>query len=95
MNTKSAAGWPGDAGPCWQMLTHALLAVIAATEHAEHPPPGELITLTCNEIQHLFTKLITELARRLTGPLAWSHWRRRHQYHAQASHDRRQEAQLQ
>lgn len=32
------------------MLAHALPAVIAATERAEHPPPGELIALTCNEI---------------------------------------------
>jgi hypothetical protein len=76
------------------MLAHALLAVIAATERAERPPPGELIPLTCNEIRHLFTKLITEPARRLTDPLAWSHWRRRHQHHARASHYRRQEAQL-
>jgi SRSO17 transposase len=76
------------------LLAHALLAVIAATERAERRPPGELIALTCNEIQHLFTKLITEPARRLTDPLAWSHWRRRHQYQARASHYRRQEAQL-
>ena len=42
------------------MLAHALLAVIAATERAEHPPPSELIALISNEIRHLFTKLITE-----------------------------------
>jgi hypothetical protein len=47
------------------MLAHALLAVIAATERAEHPPPYELIAL-CNGIRHLFTKLITEPTRRLT-----------------------------
>ena len=76
------------------MLAHALLAVIAATERTEHPPPGELITLTCNEIRHLLTNLITEPTRRLTDPLAWSHWRRRHQYHARASHYRRQQTQL-
>ena len=36
------------------MLAHALLAVIAATERAEHPPPpGELISLTYNEIPPL------------------------------------------
>jgi SRSO17 transposase len=76
------------------MLAHALLAVIAAAERAKRPPPGELIALTCNEIQHLFTKLIAEPARRLTDPLAWSHWRRRHQHHARACHYRRQKAQL-
>ena len=73
------------------MLAHALLAVIAATEH---PPPGELIPLTCNEIRHLFTSLITESTRQLTNTLAWSHWRRHHQHHARASHYRRQQAQL-
>ena len=76
------------------MLAHALLAVIAATERAEHPPPCELISLTCNEIRHLFARLITEPTRRLTDPLAWSRWRRHHQHHARASHYRRQEAQL-
>jgi hypothetical protein len=76
------------------MLAHALLAVIAATERAQRPPPGELIPLTCNEIRHLFTKLITQPTRRLTDPLAWSHWRRRHQYQTRACHYRRQEAQL-
>jgi hypothetical protein len=37
---------------CWTllaMLAHALAADIAATERAEHPPPGELIGLTCND----------------------------------------------
>jgi hypothetical protein len=33
------------------MLAHALLAVIAATERAERPPPGELIPLASNEIR--------------------------------------------
>lgn len=76
------------------MLAHALLAVIAAIERAQHPPPGELIALTCNEIRHLLTRLITGPTRRLTDPLAWSHWRRRHQHHARASHYRRQQARL-
>ena len=76
------------------MLAHALLAVITATERAQHPPPGELISLTCNEIRHLLARLITEPTRRLTDPLARSRWRRHHQRHARASHYRRQEAQL-
>jgi hypothetical protein len=37
------------------MLAHALLAVIAATERAHHPPRPGLIALTRNEIGHLFT----------------------------------------
>jgi SRSO17 transposase len=76
------------------MLAHALLAVIAATERAEHPPPSELIALTCNEIRHLFTSLITEPTRRPGNPLTWSRWRRHHQHRARVSHYRRQEAQL-
>ncbi|HZA17782.1 MAG TPA: IS701 family transposase [Pseudonocardiaceae bacterium] len=76
------------------MLAHALLAVIAATQRAQHPPPDGLIALTCNEIRHLFTTLITEPARRLTDPHAWSRWRRHHQHQARACHYRRQEAQL-
>jgi len=76
------------------MLAHALLAVIAATERAQQPPPGELIALTCNEIRHLFIRLITEPTRQLTNPLNWSRWRRRHQHRARVSHYRRQDAQL-
>lgn len=37
------------------MLAHALLAVIAATERAQHPPQPGLIALTCNEIRHLIS----------------------------------------
>ena len=63
-------------------------------ERTEHPPPGDLIALTCNEIRHLFTRLITEPTRRITDPLAWSRWRRHHQHRARASHYHRQETQL-
>jgi hypothetical protein len=76
------------------MLAHALLAVIAATERTAHPPQPGLIPLTCNEIRHLLTRLITEPNRQLTDPFAWSYCRRRHQHHARACHYRRQEAQL-
>jgi SRSO17 transposase len=76
------------------MLAHALLAVIAATERAQHPPPHGLIALTCNEIRHLLTKLITEPTRQPTDLLDWPHWRRRHQHHARACHYRRQQTQL-
>jgi SRSO17 transposase len=76
------------------MLAHALLAVIAATERAQHPPQPGLIALTCNEIQHLLTKLITESTRRHADTLAWSRWRRCHQHRARACHYRRQQAQL-
>jgi SRSO17 transposase len=71
------------------MLAYALLAVLAATEQALHPAPAGLIALTCNEIHRLFNRLILEPARRLTNPLTWSDWRRRHQYRARASHYQR------
>ncbi len=70
------------------MIAHALLAVLAA--QADPPPAGGgLIALTCNEIRRLFTVLIIEPARALACPLAWSHWRRQHQYRAKISHYQR------
>jgi SRSO17 transposase len=76
------------------MLAHALLAVIAAHEHAARPAPAGLIALTCNEIRRLLTVLVVEPARTLANPEAWSIWRRRHQHRARTSHYQRQEAAL-
>jgi hypothetical protein len=39
------------------MLAHAFLVVAALTERTRHPPPSGLISLTCNEVQHLFATL--------------------------------------
>jgi SRSO17 transposase len=70
------------------MIAHALLAVLTA--QTDQPSAGAgLIALTCNEIRRLLTVLIIEPARVLACPLAWSQWRRRHQYRAQISHYRR------
>jgi hypothetical protein len=74
------------------MVAHALLAVIAAREHALRPAPDGLIALTCNEIRRLFVSFVIEPGRSLTCPLAWSRWRRRHQHRARTSHYQRQEA---
>ncbi len=74
------------------MTAHALLAVIAANEHAEQPTPDGLIPLTCNEIRRLFTTFVIEPTRALTCPQTWSNWRRRHQHRARTSHYRRQAA---
>jgi len=74
------------------MTAHALLAVIAASEHTQRPTPPGLIALTCNEIRRLFTLFVIEPARALTCPQAWSNWRRRHQHRARTSHYRRQAA---
>ena len=73
------------------MLAHALLAVIAANEHADRPAPAGMIPLTCNEIRRLFTVLVVAPRRVLACPHAWSNWRRRHQHRARTSHYRRQE----
>ena len=79
----------------WTLLTmiaHALLAVITAHEHAQHPAPDGLIPLTCNETRRLFMTYVIEPARARTCPEAWSRWRRRHQHRARTSHYQRQEA---
>jgi SRSO17 transposase len=71
------------------MIAHALLAVIAANQTPNRAEQGGLIALTCNEIRRLFTVLIIEPARAIACPLAWSQWRRRHQYRAKMSHYQR------
>jgi hypothetical protein len=72
------------------MLAHAFLAVTAARERDHHPVPYELIPLTCNEIQHLFTAFITGAVRPAAHCLGWSDWRRRHQARSRACHYERQ-----
>lgn len=52
---------PGQTRTSWHrwvtlsMLAHAFLAAAIAHERAHTPAPDGLISLTCNEIQHLFT----------------------------------------
>ena len=72
------------------MLAHAVLVVLAATDRTRHPPPAGLISLTCNEVQHLFAALVTRPAGDLGHRLRWSVWRRRHQARARIHHYRRQ-----
>ena len=40
------------------MPARAFLAVVRADEHAHRPTPGDLIPLTCNEIQGLFISVV-------------------------------------
>jgi SRSO17 transposase len=40
------------------MLAHAFLVVAALTDNTRHPPPPGLISLTCNELQHLFARCL-------------------------------------
>jgi SRSO17 transposase len=74
------------------MLAHAFLVVAALTDRTRHPPPSGLISLTCNEVQHLFAALLTRPAGDLGHRLRWSLWRRRHQARARTCHYRRQAA---
>lgn len=75
------------------MLAHAFLAVATAIEHNTAPTPTGLIPLTVNEFRRLFDALLLVTHRTLTSLLAWSRWRRRHQYRARQSHYRRREHQ--
>ena len=74
------------------MIANALLAVIAANEHADHPAPTGMIALTCSEIRRLLLVLVFEPSRTRACPRTWSDWRRRHQHRARTSHYQRQEA---
>jgi len=82
---------------CWTprpvalaMLAHAVLVVLAATHRTRHPPSPGLISLTCNEVQHLLATLLARPAEDLSHRLAWSVWRRRHQARARTCHYQRQ-----
>jgi SRSO17 transposase len=75
------------------MLAHAFLAVATATERDTQPTPTGLIALTVNEFRRLFDALLLTTHYTITTLLAWSRWRRRHQYRARLSHYRRHENQ--
>ena len=75
------------------MLAHAFLAVATATERDTTPTPLGLITLTVNEFRRLFDALLLATNHTIATLLAWSRWRRRHQYRARQSHYRRRQNQ--
>jgi SRSO17 transposase len=75
------------------MLAHAFLAVATATERDTQPTPTGLIALTVNEFRRLFDALLLVTQHTVTTLLAWSRWRRQHQYRARQSHYRRREHQ--
>jgi SRSO17 transposase len=72
------------------LVAHAFLVVAALTDHTRHPPPPDLIGLTCNELQHLVAALLTRPAADPTHRLRWSAWRRRQQARARTCHYRQQ-----
>jgi SRSO17 transposase len=71
------------------MLAYAFLAALAATERDQHPRTQGLISLTCNEIHHLFNTLIALPIHNLYHRLRCSTWRRQHQHRARTSHYQR------
>ena len=75
------------------MLAHAFLAVATAVERDAAPGPVGLIALTVNEFRRLFDALLLATNHTIATLLAWSRWRRRHQYRARQSHYRRRENQ--
>jgi SRSO17 transposase len=75
------------------MLAHAFLAVATATERDVQPTPTGLIALTVNEFRRLFDALLLVTRHTITSLLAWSRWRRQHQYRARLSHYKRRENQ--
>ena len=75
------------------MLAHAFLAVATAIERDTHPNPDGLITLTVNEFRRLFDALLLITHHTITTLLAWSRWRRKHQYRARLSHYQRRQHQ--
>jgi SRSO17 transposase len=75
------------------MLAHAFLAVATAIERDTAPTPAGLIALTVNEFRRLFDALLLTAKHTLTSLLAWSRWRRRHQYRARQSHYQRRQNQ--
>jgi hypothetical protein len=54
------------------MLAYAYLAVLAATERTRQSPPEGLISLTCNEIHHLFNTLTAHPLSDIAHHLSWS-----------------------
>lgn len=75
------------------MLAHAFLAVATAGQRDTQPTTAGLIALTVNEFRHLFNALLLTAKHTLISLLAWSRWRRQHQYRARQSHYRRRENQ--
>ena len=75
------------------MLAHAFLSVATAIERDTQPTPTGLITLTVNEFRRLFDALLLTTRHTITSLMAWSRWRRRHQYRARLSHYRRRQHQ--
>ena len=86
LDEHQVRGWtPWRRWSLLAMCAHALLAIITATERAAGPPPRDLIAMTCAEVRRLITASLATAADP-EAVLACSHWRRRAQHRARASH---------
>ena len=75
------------------MLAHAFLAMATAIEYDIQPTTAGLIALTVNEFRRLLDGVLLVTHHTDSTLLAWSRWRRRHQYRARLSHYRRRQHQ--
>lgn len=79
------------------MLAYAFLVGIRVNDQSHLPeqtcpeqvlPPLPLLPLTTSEIHHLLARLFFFPSPQGPGVLAWSSWRRQHQYWARFHHTR-------
>jgi hypothetical protein len=75
------------------MLAYAFLVSIRVHDKSHLPSPVQepeltqsLIPITTSEVCHLLARLFFPPPSGVTGVLAWSAWRRRHQYRASQCH---------
>ena len=92
-STRSGAGPPGTAGPPWPCSPMPSWPWPPPPNVDSQPTPTGLIMLTVNEFRRLFDALLLTTRHTITSLLAWSRWRRQHQYRARQSHYRRRENQ--
>ncbi len=79
--------WPARIDPVDQHLASRRRVMELLSEHTCQ---AGWISLSINEIRHLFAKLITNTVRTIIHWLQWSQWRRQHQTRARISHYARQ-----
>jgi hypothetical protein len=72
------------------ILAHAFLVVAAPLQRIRHPPPPELLPLTCTQVSQLFVGLAARPLGHLVHRLRWSRWPGRPQARPRTCHYRRQ-----
>ena len=75
------------------MLAHAFLAVATATERDIRTHPSRADHIDRQRVPPTLRRATPDTGHTVTTLLAWSRWRRRHQYRARQSHYKRREQQ--